>query len=121
MSMSAYVKSFRGRDQSEEAEAEEDSDEDSLSDQEEQEQGDPHPHDGALAAFQHTGPPPATEYFGQWKTARHTRCPAAGCKPRPLHTVPRALPNPTHARVGPGQPKHGGTGNTRKRAWRTDT
>ena len=36
VSMSAYVKSFRGRDRSEEAEAEEDSDEDSISDPEEQ-------------------------------------------------------------------------------------
>ena len=43
MSMSAYVKSFRGRDRCDEAEAEEDSDEDSMSDLEEQGQSDtPH-------------------------------------------------------------------------------
>ena len=41
--MSAYVKSFRGRDRCDEAEAEEDSDEDSMSDPEEQGQSDtPH-------------------------------------------------------------------------------
>ena len=43
VSISAYVKSFRGRDRCEEAEAEENSEEDSISDPEEQGQSDtPH-------------------------------------------------------------------------------
>ena len=43
MNMTAYVKTFRGRDRLNEAEAEEESDEDSMSDPEEQGQRDP-PH-----------------------------------------------------------------------------